>query len=1072
MISVLYYSIISNNSQKSLRPFAFHLLGIVVLILLLLMVFTPQVSGDNKDFIYSYQTGGDIRTVDVSDDGDHMVVGSADNKVYYFRKSNSSPIWSYTAEDNVLSVAISADGNYIAAGANAADRRLYFFSKSSSTPLWSYKTDTDPIGGGDFSSIAISDNGEYIAVGHANDYVYAFHKDSNTPLWKYKGGSNIGTVAISGDGEYIVAGSLDDKVRLFEIGSSTPLWTYTTGDKIRGVAISEDGEIIAAASLDNKVYLWDKDNRIPQWSYNAGGDAWSVALSDSGEKLVAGTGNQLVLFFDTSSSTPQWEFTTNGVNKAASISGNGEYILVGSESDTAYCFESDDSSPIWTANTNDEIKSGVKISFNGFTSIIGSFDDKMYVYETHIKPDAYIDSMSHYLALEEDTISLSGHGEDSRGRNIMEYRWSSSRDGFLGNEEEIEVSGLSVGAHTIQFRVKNDEGKWSADATEELIIHSRPTANIEHILSNPATNDEDVEFKGDGTDDGYIMKYSWASDIDGPFYNGSSDMHLMDDLSLGEHTISLVVQDENDIWSYPATTTLIIHERPDVEIFSVLPSPAVEEDTLEFDVHTEDDGTIIASNWRFDRNGAPYVELTDQPTNLPSGSYKLYYSVKDNYGAWSEETSFSFVVYKRPEAMLDPTMPTHSLEGNTIQMKGSAEDDGWITRYVWYSSLDGELHNATTIDFSTSLLSHGLHTISLRVLDNHNIRSNDTSMEINVHSRPVAVLSAITPNPALDTEVLTYSATGQDDGSITQEVWTIRKLGNLVYNGSVPPTSFDIGTYEITYQVQDNHGIWSLTQTMTVIVHEKPVAAINPSISDEVKENEDLSLLGSGSDDGTIVKYVWRSSVDGELYNGSSDEVSISTLSKGDHIIYLKVQDNHGVWSDEVSVEVSVVDDFILFQKAGPLPIIAYLVIIVIIAGAGVFVMKQQGAKKPSTPSTGSPTPSPGALPQQQGPTPQRMQQPQSIPAPPPQPATSPQQMQYPRYQAPLQQSQPPRPQQQQPPQMQSQPQQQPQPQQYQQPPRPNTSPGVQLAGGGLCMKCGSQNSPDYQFCLRCGGKL
>ena len=81
-------------------------------------------------------------------------------------------------------------------------------------------------------SVAISADGEYIAAGNADPEVTLFAKDSSTPLWSYTAGGDVRSVAISADGEYIVAGSWDDKVYLFGKDSSTPLWSYTTGGNV------------------------------------------------------------------------------------------------------------------------------------------------------------------------------------------------------------------------------------------------------------------------------------------------------------------------------------------------------------------------------------------------------------------------------------------------------------------------------------------------------------------------------------------------------------------------------------------------------------------------------------------------------------------------------------------------------------------------------------------------------------------------------------------------------------------------------------------------------------------------
>ena len=78
----------------------------------------------------------------ISADGEYIVAGTNSNsdedKIYLFDKDSSTPLCNYTYCCGVLSVAISADGEYIAAGSD--DYKVYIFDKDSSTPLWSYAT--------------------------------------------------------------------------------------------------------------------------------------------------------------------------------------------------------------------------------------------------------------------------------------------------------------------------------------------------------------------------------------------------------------------------------------------------------------------------------------------------------------------------------------------------------------------------------------------------------------------------------------------------------------------------------------------------------------------------------------------------------------------------------------------------------------------------------------------------------------------------------------------------------------------------------------------------------------------
>jgi len=94
-------------------------------------------------------------------------------------------------------------------------------------------------------------------------------------------------------------------------------------------------------------------------------------------------------------------------------------------------------------------------------------------------------------------------------------------------------------------------------------------------------------------------------------------------------------------------------------------------------------------------------------------------------------------------------------------------------------------------------------------------------------------------------------------------------------------------------------------------VNPKPVAIIvtvdpNPGVQEKA-----ITFHADAQDDGYIVLYVWRSNKDGEFYNGTDSVFKYTKLSSGEHTVYLKVLDDNGAWSEEVSttIEVKEADD-------------------------------------------------------------------------------------------------------------------------------------------------------------------
>ncbi|MCK9355983.1 MAG: hypothetical protein M0R22_02380 [Dehalococcoidia bacterium] len=88
-------------------------------------------------------------------------------------------------------------------------------------------------------------------------------------------------------------------------------------------------------------------------------------------------------------------------------------------------------------------------------------------------------------------------------------------------------------------------------------------------------------------------------------------------------------------------------------------------------------------------------------------------------------------------------------------------------------------------------------------------------------------------------------------------------------------------------------------------LNQAPKAYIDSISPAEVKAGEQVSFEGHGTDtEGSVVAYRWRSDRDGEI--GTTKSFKTSSLSIGEHAIYLMVQDNNDAWSAEVRGSVTV----------------------------------------------------------------------------------------------------------------------------------------------------------------------
>jgi hypothetical protein len=68
-------------------------------------------------------------------------------------------------------------------------------------------------------------------------------------------------------------------------------------------------------------------------------------------------------------------------------------------------------------------------------------------------------------------VKFKGSGKINDG-TITAYSWRSSINGFLSSSKRFTTNKLSVGAHTIYFKVKDDKGRWSSEASVLLNIQA------------------------------------------------------------------------------------------------------------------------------------------------------------------------------------------------------------------------------------------------------------------------------------------------------------------------------------------------------------------------------------------------------------------------------------------------------------------------------------------------------------------------------------------------------------------------------------------------------------------------
>jgi len=323
-------------------------------------------------------------------------------------------------------------------------------------------------------------------------------------------------------------------------------------------------------------------------------------------------------------------------------------------------------------------------------------------------------------------------------------------------------------------------------------------------------------------------------------------------------------------------------------------------DNEDYGVNADDNGdvTVNAGNNFWGHSSGPF-----HPDENPDGKGDEVTDFVD-FDPWTHvPEGYSIVL-----ANIDSITPPVVLLDEIVHMAGSISEEREIERYVWISSLDGEIYNGSEQEFDISDLSQGIHNITFNVIDFRGIWGVETSSSVTVHAAPTVRIVSILPSPALDVDMINFNGEGIDQENITQYSWR-SSLDGSFYSG--PLSTFDYqglsnGTHTIFLKVMDEHGVWSVEVNDSLVINGKPVGSIVTVTPNPATFGDDVTFTGEGTDDGKIQRYKWVSDKDGVLHDGINVTFTISNLSIGMHNISLVVQDDLGTLSVTADITVEI----------------------------------------------------------------------------------------------------------------------------------------------------------------------
>jgi len=282
-------------------------------------------------------------------------------------------LWTYRAGGSIWDVAISADGQVVAAG--STDHHVYVLDGHGNL-LWKQKT------GNQVWGVSVSPDGQLVAVGSDDDHAYLYD-GAGHKLWDFPTGHNVLGVAITPDGRGIAVASRDKLCHFFSVsGGGYPIWSYPATQEFIRVAVSRDGSLVAAGTYGGEIYVLNDRGRTIH-RHKTGGGIWGLALDETGRYLAIASKEEQTFYLYMEGSL-QWSKRVTSHALGVAMTRGGEYIAGVARNGQVYLF-GPDGTELWSFRIGKETHA-VAISSDGRFLVAGTEDGTILCLENPLPP--------------------------------------------------------------------------------------------------------------------------------------------------------------------------------------------------------------------------------------------------------------------------------------------------------------------------------------------------------------------------------------------------------------------------------------------------------------------------------------------------------------------------------------------------------------------------------------------------------------------------------------------------------------------------------------------------------------
>src|SRR3989344_5112067 len=448
----------------------------------------------------------------------------------------------------------------------------------------------------------------------------------------------------------------------------------------------------------------------------------------------------------------------------------------------------------------------------------------------------------------------------------------------------IDVSALSLGAHSFNVRIKGQDANWSGVFKQTIYLEG-PLTTITRTIN--VTQGEYFWDTDPGTGNGTSLLAT-----DGAFDEALEDLFRngidVSALSLGAHSFNVRIKGPDANWSNVFKQTIYL-EGP-LTLLTRNIRVIQGEYFWDTDPGQGNGSPLLASDGSFNTALENLLQTGIDVSALSLGAHSFSVRTKGLYGGWSGV--FKQTIYIECSA---PTAPSVSIavtgngacQGTTVQFTATAVNGGPTPTYLW--RVNGTPAGTSSPFFNTSTLVNG-DVVTCELTSNSGCASplTATSNSINVTLTPT-VTPTLSVNASPTTTVcagtnVTFTATTTNGGGSPVYQWKVNGLdvgtnsaifaSSTLLNGDIVTCVF---TSNATCAIPSQLTSAGITMTVQPVVTPSVLISVSPNTV--ICAGTSVTFTATPTNGGTPA-YQWK--VNGFTVGSNAATFTTSSLTNGD----------------------------------------------------------------------------------------------------------------------------------------------------------------------------------------------